>query len=190
MLLLQSCAGRGTTRTAVGLGRAAEGGPSSRTQGPAGTPSQAPPWGQRVVVSDAYRAELVDLRLKDPKQHTLLVAVELRHRDGAPVPGDITFDTAVTDNLLVEYNVGCEYQGFGPDGAETDVSPGHGAHRIVQTLNIGPLDERVRWLQISVTVYRSEAVPGRGATYELTPLEVLDLGRHPIPKAPPGRSAG
>jgi hypothetical protein len=133
------------------------------------------------VLSDVYQVKLVALRLTSVTPRTAVLSTELRRRDGEPIPGDITFDTAVTDNRFVEYNVPCTYTGFGARGEE--VSIWEGPSSIVQDLTIGPLHERVRWLGITVTIYTRKPTSGEALAFDLTALEVLDLGNHPVESA-------
>ena len=142
---------------------------------------ESPNWGPKVVLSDAYEVKLVALRLARVTPRTATLSVELRRRDGKPIPSDVTFDTAATDNRLVQYNVPCTYTRLDADGEEVE---GARTYSMVQTLRIGPLHQRVRWLQIKVTIYAREPVPDEADAFLLTALEVLDLGNHPVEGAP------
>jgi hypothetical protein len=136
-------------------------------------------------VAGEYTIELANLQAVPGTPRTVVLSVRLRRSDAQPLPRDITLDTAVTDNRLVEYNVGCTYEEFGDRGEEVSVAKGARAYQILQTLTMGPLHERVQWFAIKVTIFARKPLPKRPGAFELIPLQVVDLGQHPVPGAPP-----
>jgi len=157
--------------------------PLSSPHASRGRPLAVSQWGPKVVLSSAYRAELVALRLTSLTPREALISVELRRRDGKPIPSSITFDVTVTDNRLVRYNVPSTYRSFGLAGEDVGTVAGAEAYSLVETIRIGPLDERVRWFLIAVTVYSQKPSPGHEREFVLTELEGLDLGKQPVPGA-------
>lgn len=181
-----TCGCRGGNATGQGLREHTQTGdvtPPSSSQASRGRSLAPSQWGPKVVLSSTYTAELVALRLTSLTPRKALISVELRRRDGKPIPSGITFDVAVTDNRLVEYNVPCTYQSFGPGGEELRIVEGAEAYSVVESIHTGPLHERVHWFLITLTVYSQKASPGRAREFLLTELEALDLGKQPVPSA-------
>jgi len=110
-----------------------------------------------------------------------MLCVECRLEDAEPFPSDVTFDTDVVDNQCRSYEVSSSYERYGRDGKRLDSPSDQRAYAVRQILRLGPLNERVRWLDIEATISRRVRVEGRPLTFELVPLETIDLGRYPVP---------
>jgi hypothetical protein len=111
------------------------------------------------------------------------VLAECRTQDGTPLPHNLTFDTKVVDNQCKWYNMESTYESYGRDGKALSSHSRQRAYAMRQILRLGPLGERVRWFDISVTIYKQVPVEKRRATFRLITVATADLGRYTLAPA-------
>jgi hypothetical protein len=130
-----------------------------------------------------YEVKVVRLELLKRRPRMAALSVECRLEDAEPLPSEVTFDTDVVDNRYTRYNPGSSYEEYGREGKRLSSRSKQRPYAMRQVLTIGPLNERTRWLDVGATVYRRTCVDTRPLTFELDPLETIDLGRYPVPGA-------